>query len=330
MNLAHIHLLLNHFPIIGTLIALGLLLVATIAGSDHLKRASLAVFVGLALLTIPAFVSGSAAQDTICKWPPNTPRTMACNIPGSNGAPVSSNARIDEHEAAALWGFVWMEITGAIAWLGLWQFRRLSRLPGATLAAILILSLFTFTVMARVGNLGGEINHPEIRDAQDAAAPAGASDKPFARAVGSFVVEDTWVWPTCETLHFVGLSLLFGIAALIDLRMLGMMKSLSFPALHRLLPWGILGFGVNLITGMLFFVGAPGQYTQNATFYWKLALIVVAGVNVLYFTVFDEPWALGPGDEAPFTARAFAASALVLVLGVLYCGRMLPFIGNAF
>jgi hypothetical protein len=51
---------------------------------------------------------------------------------------------------------------------------------------------------------------------------------------------------------------------------------------------------------------------------------------VLYFTVLDEPWVLGSGDDAPLTAKAVAVSALILVLGVLYCGRMLPFLGNAF
>jgi hypothetical protein len=81
---------------------------------------------------------------------------------------------------------------------------------------------------------------------------------------------------------------------------------------------------------MLFFVGAPQQYTQNPVFIWKMALMMLAGINVLYFTIFDEPWTVGPGDDAPFTAKAVAASALVLVVGVLYCGRMLPFIGNAF
>jgi hypothetical protein len=112
--------------------------------------------------------------------------------------------------------------------------------------------------------------------------------------------------------------------------MLGMLKGVSFTALHRLLPWGILGFGINMITGMLFFIGAPGQYTSNPVFEWKIVLILLTGVNVLYFTIFDEPWTVAKGEDAPMMSRAVAASALVLVLGVLYCGRMLPFLGNAF
>ena len=74
---------------------------------------------------------------------------------------------------------------------------------------------------------------------------------------------------------------------------------MSFASLHRLLPWAAIGFGVNVITGMLFFVGIPHQYTGNKSFYWKLALVMLAGLNAVYFTVLEEPWALGPGDDAP-------------------------------
>ncbi len=117
---------------------------------------------------------------------------------------------------------------------------------------------------------------------------------------------------------------------MIDLRMLGVMKDVAFPALHRLLPWAILGFGTNLVTGMLFFVASPEQYTNNIAFVWKIILVMLAGANALYFTLFDEAWLLQPGDDAPFTAKAVAVSAIALWLGVLYCGSMLPFIGNAF
>jgi hypothetical protein len=108
------------------------------------------------------------------------------------------------------------------------------------------------------------------------------------------------------------------------------MKSIPFSALHRLLPWGVLGFGLNVITGMLFFVAASHQYTSNPVFIWKLGLIMLAGINVLYFTIFDETWVLGPGDEAPLRAKFMAATAMVLVVGIIFCGQYLPFLGNSF
>jgi uncharacterized membrane protein len=140
-----------------------------------------------------------------------------------------------------------------------------------------------------------------------------------------------WGWPASETVHFIGLCLLFGVVLLVDLRMLGFLKGIPFSTLHRLLPWGVLGFGINVVTGMLFFIGAPTDfYMPNPTFIWKLALIPIAGANVLYFTVFEQAWAVGAGDTPPVAARVAAASGILLWTGVIFCGQMLPFFGHSF
>jgi hypothetical protein len=219
-----------------------------------------------------------------------------------------------------------MQVTGAFAWLALWQFRRLTRVPNWNLALILVLTAMTFALMARAGNLGGNIRHAEIQSAQEPVTTEGN----LARRVGGFVTETPWVWPTCETLHFIGLTLLLGVVLLVDLRVLGVMRGVSFASLHRLLPLAAIGFGVNVVTGLLFFVGIPHQYTGNRSFYWKLALVMLAGLNAVYFTILEEPWALGPGEDAPLTAKVAAVSAMVLWVGVMYCGSMLPFLGNSF
>ena len=62
------------------------------------------------------------------------------------------------------------------------------------------------------------------------------------------------------------MSLLFGVTLLVNLRMLGMMKSIPFAALHRLLPLGILGFVINVISGMVFFIASPGMYVHQPRF----------------------------------------------------------------
>jgi hypothetical protein len=113
------------------------------------------------------------------------------------------------------------------------------------------------------------------------------------------------------------------------------MKRVPFADVHRLLPWGMLGFGVNLITGMFFFVGQPGQYTSSTPFYWKVAFLVIAGANFLYLTVFGKAWAReGDHGDAGFDAsladKAMAILSIAVWLAVLYAGRMLPFLGRAF
>jgi hypothetical protein len=154
-----------------------------------------------------------------------------------------------------------------------------------------------------------------------------------ATPLSSFVVQSSWVWPAAETLHFIGLAMLIGVIGLMDLRLLGMAKRLPFAPLHRLLPWGISGFVICLLTGTLFFSGDPFQYIHNWVFWGKMLFILFAGINVLLFYVtgvFKNVENLGPGEDAPFGAKVIAGVSLVLWIGVMYLGRMLPFLGDAF
>jgi uncharacterized membrane protein len=312
MNLAHVHLLLNHFPTVGMIVGLGLFIVALMTKSDHLKSASLVIFFGIALLSIPTFASGTAAELALQK------------------TPEVSVAMIQAHETAAFEALGVMELTGALAWLGLWQRRRLSRFPQATLAAVLIAGVVTFGLMGWAASIGGDIRHPEIRT-NTAPVETATANPPLARVIGDGMVNLKWGWPASETVHFIGLCLLFGVVLLVDLRMLGFLKGIPYSTLHRLLPWGVLGFGLNVVTGILFFIGAPPDfYVNNSVFVWKLALILVAGANALYFTVFEQPWTLGADDTPPVAAKVAAASGIFLWTGVIFCGQMLPFFGHSF
>jgi hypothetical protein len=141
-----------------------------------------------------------------------------------------------------------------------------------------------------------------------------------------------WLWPVCETLHFIGLALLVGIVGLLDIRLLGAMKRVPIAAFRDLLPYGILGFGINLITGVIFIVGAPDQYVNNIAFYYKLLFLVVAGANALYFetTQGKRLLAMPAGEATPRAFKIAGAVSLASWFMVLYWGRMLPFVGNAF
>ncbi len=316
MNLAHVHLLLNHWPIIGTIFGLGLLLVSLAGKSADLKRASLVVFVLIALFSMPVYVSGNGAEE------------MIDNVEGV------SKATMETHRDAAFVAFVFMQITGLFAWLGLWQYRRTSRQAQWNVLAVLLFSLITVGLMTRTGNTGGEIRHPEIAPVQEAvtnwADIAEAAKPGISASVGLYVIGNKWRWAMTEDFHFLGMGLLFGVVLLLDLRMLGLMKSISFASLHRLLPWAILGFTVNLITGMWFFFSGPELYTRNFAFYWKIGLLVLVGINVLYLTVADRAWAVGPGDDAPLRVKFIAGSTILLTAGVAFFGRMLPFLGVEF
>ena len=149
-----------------------------------------------------------------------------------------------------------------------------------------------------------------------------------------------WIWPLCETLHFIGMALLVGIVGVLDLRLLGVAKGLPVSPLTRLLPWGLAGFALNLVTGFCFYAGAPEQYMGNGddvlpnqAFELKLLFIVLAGLNVLVFYATGlnrQVETIEAGQDAPLAAKLVGGTSLFLWIGVMYWGRMLPFIGGAF
>jgi hypothetical protein len=153
-----------------------------------------------------------------------------------------------------------------------------------------------------------------------------------ATTVSHWMIQLTWMWPLCETLHFVGLALLIGVVGLLDLRLLGFVRRVPVAAVHGLIPWGIAGFVINLVTGALFFIGAPDQYLTNVAWWYKIGFLVVAGLNVLYFetTQAGRAMAIGAGEDTPRTLKVIGAVSIASWFMVLYWGRMLPFIGTAF
>jgi len=315
MDPTHLHLLLNHVPTVGFGIGIALFILALLWRSNDLKQASLVVFVVVALVTIPTYVTGNAAQIKL----------QDQGAIGTAESTRTTQTLVQTHEGAAFLALTFMEITGALAWLALWQFRRSSALSNGMAGSLLVLCLITLALTALAANVGGHISHPEIRGKEEVTTFAGH----LARTLGNFVRDTPWAWTSAETVHFVGLSLLIGVLLLINMRMLGFMKQIPFEALDRLLPWAMLGFAVNTMSGMLFFAASANSYVGNPAFYWKLVFVVLGGLNVLYFT-FDRTWAQETGREAPPLSKLAAVCAMFLWVGVMYWGSMLPFIGQAF
>jgi uncharacterized membrane protein len=321
VNIAHLHLLLNHVPTVGSVVALGLLLLALVRRDEPLQRAGLEVLFVIAVLTLPVYMSGVGAHQKL-----------------RNRPDVSDNAdtAIRVHQDAAFAGFTVTEFAGFVAWIALWQTRRRGRAARGLVPAATLLSIVALALMARAAALGGEIRHPEIQTGLSAAA--GDPEQFVTTVISMYMVDSSWAWPSAETVHFLGLSLSFGVLLAVNLRILGVMRQVAFADVHRLLPWGMLGFGANFITGMLFFIGQPKQYIDSAPFYWKVVFLMIAGANFLYLTVFKKAWAPNSdvsdvgnvGFDFTLADKTMAVSSLVAWLAVLYAGRMLPFIGHAF
>jgi hypothetical protein len=312
VNAAHLHLLLNHVPTLGAVVALALLLLAIVRRQEHLTHVGLELLFVIAVLTLPAYVSGVAALQELRE------------------RPEISDTAVRVHQDAALAGFVVTEFAGFAAWIALWQWRRRARAARGLVLAATLLLVVALALMGNAATLGGDIRHPEIRpDLAAGAASTGDPEGFLAAAISNYMVNSPWLWPALEAIHFLGLSLSLGVLLAVNFRILGVMRTVPFEAVHRLLPWGMLGFGVNLISGMLFFVGQPAQYSDSAPFQWKIVFLMIAGANFLYLTVARRPWR-DDGLDSGLADKAMAVSSIAAWLAVLYAGRMLPFLGNAF
>jgi hypothetical protein len=140
-------------------------------------------------------------------------------------------------------------------------------------------------------------------------------------------MQSNWGWPTVESVHFVGLTLLFGSIAVWDLRLLGMARRIPIPEFHRLVPFAVLGFAINVSSGSMFLMTEPNQYVYNPAFQFKMLLLGLAGLNVLlfYVTTFRRLEAAGAGVADPISARVAGAVSLICWTGVIICGRLITF-----
>jgi hypothetical protein len=314
VTLAHAHLLLNHVPTLGLIFAVALFLLSLVRHNEELLRASLGALFLVAIMAFPTFMTGYAARVAI------------------RSHPGFSQPLTDAHQGAAVMALIVIEITGAGAWAALWQLRRHGFPRKWTLISVVVLSLISLGLVTRAANLGGDISHPEIRFTQDLheaeAAVPGDVKGLTTPAISQFVTNYRYVWPVCEVFHFIGLALLMGVVLVINLRVLGVgtLKGMDYRDVHKLLPWGVAGFTFNAISGMVFFIAQPQTYTLNLSFDLKILAFVLAGVTVLYQTMFDEPWTLTKYGGASRVAKFMAAAQITLWVGVLYFGRMIPYL----
>lgn len=146
MNGTHIHLLLNHFPIVGALIGTILLLWGIIRKQENLRSAGAVIIVIMALLSIPVFLTGETAEETV------------------EGIAGISETMLEEHEDAGKLAFWIMVISGIAAFISLLLVRSRRQMAGALYTTVLLISLVSFGFMARAGYLGGQIRHTELSD----------------------------------------------------------------------------------------------------------------------------------------------------------------------
>jgi uncharacterized membrane protein len=304
---SHVHTILNHFPTVGFVFALGFYIAGLVTNNVAMTRTSLVLFVICAILIVPTYVTGNASM-----W--------ALTDPPVQGI---SKAAINAHRDAALLTLVAIAFTGVTAWIELFRYRYLGRFSRTALYVVLGFAVVTLLVMAETGHRGGQINHPEIRLATDVLP----SDPKAGWSANIELLINHVIWFTpWQTLHFFGYSLIFGTAFAVSLRVLGFWKSMPFAAVHRLLPLGVFGVVMNVFSGMLILQADSSRYLNEITFVPKVIFITIGGIAVLYFSVSDRLWNVKAGDDAPMPAKWVAALVLLSWSGVIMGGRLLPYV----
>lgn len=150
-----------------------------------------------------------------------------------------------------------------------------------------------------------------------------------ATPLSTAIAESAWLFPALEAAHVIGLTLVVGLIAVVDLRLLGLASlAWSAQALNRaILPltWG--GFGLAALSGALMFASKPSSYLANPFFIAKLALLALAGLNVALFHRFLWP-RVETGEAAALASpalKASAAASLTLWIAIVALGRWIGF-----
>jgi hypothetical protein len=149
-----------------------------------------------------------------------------------------------------------------------------------------------------------------------------------ASAFGVATRELSWVFVAAETAHFFGLSILFGSLLVIDLRVVGFARFINMQAAMKFIPIAMVGFAINLLSGITFIASNPARYGPNIAFQWKMGLVIIAGLNALWFWFGEhkELSQLADGEDAEFRAKVIAALSLIIWVIVIILGRFMPFV----
>ncbi|MGB0601716.1 MAG: hypothetical protein ACPGKZ_05660 [Flavobacteriaceae bacterium] len=154
MDPTHLHLILTHFPIVGTLIGILILAYGQFAKKKEVKKLALVLFIVMSLLTIPVFLSGHEAEETVE------------HLPGI------SEELIESHEELAEKAIWYMGLLGFVSLINLIVLVKKMSYSNILSFITLLVSIVTFSLFAGVGNEGGKIRHSEIRT-QTSSKPTG-------------------------------------------------------------------------------------------------------------------------------------------------------------
>jgi hypothetical protein len=144
---------------------------------------------------------------------------------------------------------------------------------------------------------------------------------------GTYLRESTYGFSILLTVHVVAMCIFLGLIVMMDLRLVGLanLQTRASEIQNRLFPWQMVGFAVIVVSGVMLFWAQPLRYFGKTFFWWKMMLMVFAGINAGIIHLITHR---ADRSEAAWnsTAAKFAgATSLVLWAGVLAFGRLVAY-----
>ena len=147
-------------------------------------------------------------------------------------------------------------------------------------------------------------------------------------ALGTWVAESIWGYPTVLACHAVGMAVAAGTVAMICLRILGFARAVALTMFARLSAVAWAGLALNVVTGLALFSGDPVKFFYHPVFWIKISLITLGAVSLWMLVRALREAASAPGDGSgmPAGAKLVAGCSLALWAGVIIAGRLIAYI----
>jgi hypothetical protein len=144
--------------------------------------------------------------------------------------------------------------------------------------------------------------------------------------------ESLWGWPFALTVHAFGTAVVIGFIFIINLRLIGLFRTIPFSSLNRLFPVIWVAFVVQFLSGFVLWMTKPTRYVTDAAFLIKFSLVILGVITTVYFynTMKHEASGWEAGGSVSSRGVKFVAASWLVWCGVLVAGRLTAYLGTLY
>lgn len=147
-------------------------------------------------------------------------------------------------------------------------------------------------------------------------------------ALAEYVQANPVGYPLVLTTHAVGMAVLAGIVLMLNFRVLGFARAVPLRYFQRLMKLALLGFVLNLVSGVMLFVADASTHAANVAFLTKIALLIAGGALLVALSRRITPAAAGDAMLESDSTRMIAAVSVLVWVGVIVAGRLIAYVGK--